>query len=224
MRLKSDKILRVKRLPKMPKSYLDYINSVRKKAKAHGMEVFFSKGKTVFDSNEDTVGTAGFFCGELKRIATGINNPLELWFIVFIHESCHMEQWIENREWFLSKMDDYGKFFDWLNGEKVSKKDLEKSIQAIIDIEKDCEIRSVEKIKKYKFENIDAKEYTQKANCYLFLYAFMLKRRKWYNHVYGNEKCWKSCPITFKKDYSKLSMRLNNAFEEVADKIDLEQK
>ncbi|HUS50357.1 MAG TPA: hypothetical protein VMZ91_09340 [Candidatus Paceibacterota bacterium] len=225
MKLKSDKKLKVKRLPKMPKSYLDYINYVRKKAKAHGIEVFFSKNKTVFDSDEDTVGTGGFFCNdELKRIATGTNNPLELWFIIFIHESCHMEQWIENEEWFSSKVDDYSKFFDWLNGEKATKQELKKSIQAIIDIEKDCEIRSVEKIKKYKFKNIDAKEYIQKANCYLFLYTFMLKRRKWYNHVYGNEKCWKSCPSTFKKDYSKLSARLNKAFETVADKIDLESK
>lgn len=221
MKLKRDKITRVHRLPSMPKSYIDYINSVRRKAKKHGIEVFFSKEDVVYDSNNDNVGCGGFFGEELNRLATATNHNLTHWFSIFIHEACHMEQWIERREWFESKIEIYSRFFEWLTYDKeYTRKQLEESRQAIIEIEQDCEKRAVEKIKKYKFKNITIKRYVQEANCYLYLYSFMLQRRKWYNSVSHKGMCWQLCPTRFPKDYKKIPKKLFLAFTEVADKID----
>lgn len=220
MKLKHDKISKLKRLPPLPKNYLAYINSVRRKAKKYGIEVFFSKEEVVYDGNDDNIGCGGFFSEELMRLATSTNHPFSHWFPIFIHESCHMEQWIERREWFESKIEVYSRFFEWLNHEKeYTRKQLEESRKVIIEVEQDCEKRVVEKIKQYNF-NFSVKQYTQKANCYLYLYSFMLMKRKWYNNVDHRPICWSLCPAKFPKDYKRIPRKLLRVFTEISNRLE----
>lgn len=221
MKLKRDKITKIKKLPSMPKNYLNYINSVKRKAKKYGIEVFFSNEDVVYDSEDDNLGCGGFFSEESKRLATATNNNITHWFSIFIHESCHMDQWIERREWWDKNLEIYSRFFEWLAFEKeYTAKELEESRQIIIEIEQDCEKRAIEKIKKYKFKNIKIKRYIQEANSYLFLYTFMRQKRKWYNNIHSKPNCWSLCPARFPKDYKKIPKKLLNAFIEAAGQID----
>ena len=137
------------------------------------------------------------------------------WLPILVHESCHMDQWYENcKEWkatMLSPDIDATIIIDyWLQGHvDLNKSQSTKVFDSVINMELDCEMRSVNKIIKYKLP-IDITEYVKKANSYIYFYRVMQKERKWYNgskKPYNLKNVWSEFPSHFDNDYNKISKR-----------------
>lgn len=122
-------------------------------------------------------------------IATGGNK--ENWLQVFLHETCHLDQRIERPKWF-DKCDNLVTKLDkWLSNEDGAKDISWDDITKIIELEHDCEKRSLQKIKDFDLP-INLEEYAQKANSYLASYANTFRDRKWDSAPYTDPKRWKS--------------------------------
>ena len=108
------------------------------------------------------------------KLVVATKKPIKEWLPILVHESCHLDQYIENPNKFVE--DDC--IDRWLNGEKVYDKDIRKGISASKRLELDCEKRTVRKIKKYNLP-IDVKEYIQKSNLYIHFYNWVYLNRRW---------------------------------------------
>lgn len=154
---------------------------------------------------------SGYFIGDENNsdpeFGIAIGGKKEDWFLVFLHESCHMDQWLNKSSiWSncqIGGRDAYDMLDEWINGENKEDWEIEKVIKSCIDIELDCEKRVVEKINKYTLTDIDKIEYVKKANSYVMFYGAILKTRKWYiNSPYEIKEIWEKMPIIFlEKNY-----------------------
>lgn len=149
----------------------------------------------VFDSE-----ATGWATEKEIRIATKM--PLEEWFPIYVHETCHVDQSIERKEWHAKLENCVGRLDRWLEGKPV--KGINSSIDGVIELEWDCECRTVKKIKKYNLP-VDIDDYIQKANAYIIGYNWTRVNRKWCKHSYTKESVWNSMP----KKLVSLSTALN---------------
>lgn len=130
------------------------------------------------------------------------------WLKLFIHESCHMDQDIEQVSvWLASEISDTNAFTivdEWLNGIiELSPKQIETYIDMMQAIELDCEKRAIAKIKKYKLK-IDQTQYIKEANAYLYFYEALKETRKWTKPgkgAYRIPEIVAICPDTYQKEY-----------------------
>jgi hypothetical protein len=104
---------------------------------------------------------------------------------IFVHESCHVDQMIDkNSIWY---DESFNTEKDWLDlhtkGETKKSEKVKKYFKKIMELELDCEKRSVEKIKKYNL-NIDINSYIKSGNSYLFSYYCFYHLKCWYHHKY----------------------------------------
>ena len=141
-------------------------------------------------------------------VATG--KEQDKWLKTLVHEYSHMQQWKEDcpawKALRLSKTLNADDVMDkWLSGKTYTNATLDKAFYATMMMELDCEIRSVEAIKKYNLP-IDTVEYIQKANAYVLFYKIIRKYKKWYtinNEPYNNEAIWTKMPKTFRNIYDE---------------------
>jgi hypothetical protein len=164
----------------------------------------------------------GFFSDNPLELVVACGQPEHEWILTYIHESSHMDQFLEDSElWDTSVTKDKDAseiFFDWLDGKRTNMALVKKSMRKLRDVELDCEKRSVKKIKKYKINSINIEEYIQKANAYIFSYTYLLESRKWVQGIYFYEDVIKHSPKKFlknPKDYDKIPQELREAFDRV---------
>jgi hypothetical protein len=159
--------------------------------------------------------SSGYFSSDPSglelAVSTGVKD--ENWLMVLVHESCHLDQWIEDRDAF-EDMDKSASLDEWIGGKRYRKSSIDKAIEAIVKVELDCEKRSVEKIKKYNLP-LDTKRYTCMANTYMYFYYWIKKSRIWVpkNKSLYIEEIIKHAPKRFQKDYSVIPLKLEEAFE-----------
>jgi hypothetical protein len=197
------------------KKIQSFFDSTKETAKLNGVKLIISKSKTLKLSNN--VRCFGYFQGfkngkAILKIATGLEESF--WFPIFVHESCHMEQWIGNtKEWFSSdKLDIVD---EWIGGKEYDKKTVYKSTLASINLELDCEKRTVKKIKKWNLP-INTETYIQKANGYVLFYNYAMKKRKWCHpdsSPHRNKMIYSKMPKTWLRDYSKIPKRIEKIFD-----------
>jgi hypothetical protein len=118
------------------------------------------------------------------------------WLDVLVHESCHMDQYLEGYKYWKCGDSSLLIIDAWLTGKKKTHKELVKATKNVIMLELDCERRTVQKMKKYKIP-FNASLYTQKANSYLFGYWATLRDRKWYPFPYEKKEIYSKMPKTF---------------------------
>ena len=166
----------------------------------------------------DGVRVSGYFEeGPGGNLICAIKKPFNEWFPIFVHESCHMDQWIENSLAWCGTTgpndEDYTEsFWDWLDGKDVPKASLDKSIRALQYLEEDCERRTVKKIKKYDLP-IDIDDYIRHANLYIFSYQYMKETRKWSSTIIEGE-AWHAASKKFYPDYNFVPGPLLRAMRE----------
>lgn len=123
------------------------------------------------------------------RIAT--KRPVSTWIDVFVHETCHLDQQLQRPAWHSRKEEALGKLDDWLAGKRVDY--IERYILEVIELEWDCEKRSLRKIARNKLP-VDRKQYAQMANAYIIGYHWTLANRKWCKKSYETTKVWSRMP------------------------------
>lgn len=168
----------------MDKRLLHYVSITIDKAVQNNISITLHN-KKYYTEGESNARFAGYFDSDGKELLVATGGSKRDWVEVFIHESCHMDQFLENsRIWsdsFNSKGDDkYSYLFEWLDGETYDKKDITLSANTIKALELDCEKRSVSKIVEFDLP-IDLEKYIKKANSYILFYNFVKKHRVWSN-------------------------------------------
>lgn len=122
-------------------------------------------------------------------IATG--GETANWLQVFLHETCHLDQRLERPKWFDACDKLVTELDKWLSNEKGARDISWNDIAKIVELEHDCEARSLQKIKDFGLP-INLEEYAQKANSYLSSYANTFNDRKWDSAPYTDPKRWKA--------------------------------
>lgn len=200
-------------IPHFPNIYHQFIEDTIEVAENHGIKIRFSDGALVYARGEK-VGSAGYFSAEDKVLAvsTADFNITQI-MQIFIHESCHMEQWLFNKKMWNLYSPGYGKFMEWLDKKmELSESKVSKHLQDVIALELDCEKRVIKKIKKYGLP-IDPSLYKKNANTYLYGIIFCSMKRKWYNKLYTKDEIVHLAPSRFRSKYEKIPKKILEAFE-----------
>ncbi len=175
-----------------------FLLDVIETAKEHKIKVVLDPNKVTFGDGDEV---SGLFDSDNLELIVSINKPTEEWVSIMVHESCHMDQHIEQcKEWtdLDIKGHDATTLLDmWLQHiVDLNPDQLKNVIDKVLEMELDCEKRSVDKIKNYKLP-LNIKEYIQKANAYMYFYRALAKTRKWTTKnksPYAVATVWKKMP------------------------------
>lgn len=191
-----------------------YIEDLKKITKENNIKLFLSK--------EEGVQFMGIVCNgyfdDIERLlACGMGKDVSQWLPILLHESCHMDQFLEQiPEWTNNLgMNELDK---WLGGDNnLDQSIIDKEIQTSVAVELDNEKRTVNKIKKWGFDNfINVEEYIQKSNAYVLFYPWMRKNRKWYTlgkEPYNNKEIVSRMPKDFNATYGILTPEIEAIYD-----------
>ena len=187
----------------IPSEFKPFVTSVKRQCKTYGIELVMSPSKTVVLTDDLSQDCHGYFDDANKALVVACGRPFEDWIEILVHEFSHMEQW---------KFDDrWGKWTDacdmtwtWMAGERImNKTQLNKTIDNMVELERDCEIRSVEKIRKWGLP-ISITNYIKKANVYLYSYHMLPELKKFPTGIYNDKYLTSLAPDKFRKSYRKI--------------------
>lgn len=137
----------------------------------------------------DGIKCSGLFDDAELKVASQHKN----WVDVLVHESCHMDQFLEKHPLW-SKVDTGITMIEkWCGGTNYSENRLLQSFKDTIELEWDCEKRSEKKIRKFKLD-INITDYRKQVNSYLYSYWATFRDRKWYPFPYNDPKIVRRMP------------------------------
>ena len=209
---------------RIPKEYSAFITDVRKRAKKHGVKFLINKHQNFVECGG--IRSNGYFSDEDPvTLAVGMGSrPLHQWFIILLHESCHMDQWIEQTDVWNSCTIGTGEWDTmaiidlWINEVvELSVNQRNDYIRRSFEVELDCEKRAAAAIEKWNLP-IHVPQYIQKANAYVTFYKIIQKSRKWYKigkEPYHMRKIWKQMPTEFVEWETPVPKRIRDLYEEI---------
>jgi len=145
--------------------------------------------------DQENLPCSGYFDEKTLVVATNKKNVRE-WLDVLVHESCHLDQFLEKSKLWVSDANSLCVVEAWINKKNISENKKLTGFNNTISLELDCEKRTIAKIKKYNLD-INIEEYVQKANSYLLAYLYAMIYRKCYPTPYENPRIWKKMPKNF---------------------------
>lgn len=137
---------------------------------------------------------------------------------IILHEWSHMDQWFEQDIVWDNNMYKFGDHYkesvdlidEWMHGQALFDGQLDQYIKTAIDVELDCEMRTIKKMYDLHLEDklkFTIDEYIQKANSYIYLYHHIKSTREWNitgKAPYMIEEVWSKFPKHFEGDYTKI--------------------
>ena len=155
-----------------------------------------------------------FTDGEPPCLSAYINENIEDWLPIFVHETCHKDQYLETTDiWNKRIGNEYDalEIFDmWIDHHiELLPHQLRSVLENIVQVELDCERRSVIKIQKYDLP-IDISEYIQKANSYIWYHhaASHVRAYTQRSSPYVNPDIWAKMPVDFNRNYSTIKNKM----------------
>ncbi len=188
-----------------------FIADVRQKARHNGVKLKFTRSASV----KSDVQCAGYFASDPPQLVVAAGVPFKNFLPILVHESCHCDQFLDDRKFWDKNISGVGVVFDWISGKDFNRNTLRNSIKKVINLELDCEIRSIKAIEEYGL-NIDTAEYIRKANAYIMSYSYMYLKnnRKWQSSIYSNPDVWSCAPLSFFGfDHMQPTKKLVRAFD-----------
>lgn len=140
---------------------------------------------------------SGYFDTQDQVLCVAIGRPVKDWFPIFVHESSHMDQFLDREDWSL-EFDAADEFFTWLEG-SVEFEDPTAIAILVARLELDAEVRSIKKMRQYDLftQASEVIEYEKKSATYAFFYLWCAKHRRWYPtgmKPYEIPEIWESAP------------------------------
>ena len=194
------------------------IEDTKRTGEEHGVKIIFENSESV----PYIVGgfpCSGYFVDYVNpTLAVAMGKPKEEFAMVIVHESCHMDQWIEKSPpWnnnFIDGKESVDYIDEGLSGKEFTPEELDNFIRRSIEVESDCERRTIEKAKSYNLP-INIEEETQKANSYILFYSMLKEVRKWNvsgKAPYQIKEVWSQMPKTFDMDYYNVPENLKELY------------
>lgn len=170
---------------------------------------------------EEKIYSAGYWDDSNNKqpvLACQVTSKEQDWVPIFAHEYCHFQQWVDQCDSWKAARHVKGDVMESiLHNKPVSEKILNSSLDAVRDLELDCEKRTVQLFKYYKVP-INVREYIKRANCYIHFYNHIKDYRKWYeqdNKPYQNSKLLLMSSSKFYKNYDDIPSKLKSVFKEI---------
>lgn len=184
----------------VPQEYKPFMAAVKRQCKTYGVELMLSPSKDVVLTDDFSQNCSGYFCDTDKALVVACGKPFKEWFEILVHEFCHMEQWKSDPRW-KEWTGACGKTWEWMAGDIImNKTQLRNLLDKMVELERDCEIRSVEKIKKWGLP-INITQYIKKANVYLYSYHMLPIIKRFPTGVHSDSILVDMAPSKFKKSY-----------------------
>lgn len=201
----------------LPKHIQECVNKIRKTASQHNVTVILSENRFVDVGDKQCNGY--FEDGNSPTLAVACGQPIKQWLPILIHESCHMDQWIEDIPlWNNNLIGNYEAMdiVDLWCSRKVELTNVQLSTYTKLgrEIELDCEKRTAAKILEYNVP-INITEFIQKANSYVYFYTMIKDTRSWYKtnfEPYNIKTLWSKMPPHFYNDYDKISPEIKKLY------------
>lgn len=193
----------------------ELLEFVRQQCERYGVVLYLGEGADV--PCFETTACSGYFDENGPVLAVAIGKPEEEYTAILVHEYCHMMQWVESSRVWIALGESCTMLDQWLSGINFDDRIIQTAIDRIIDVEVDCERRSVEFIREHGI-NIDVEQYTQRANSYVLFYNYIRMTRKWYDpdrKPYNVETVWRMMPTEFQTDNYTLTSQQLNAFHQL---------
>lgn len=180
--------------------------SVESKARKNGVECVLRQDLHLPYPNTSTL-VNGYFVDMPKRtFAVAMGKSLEQWLPVYVHESSHMDQCIEESPAWKERLVP-GTIFEaldmiqlWVDRKiELTETQLSDYIHRARNMEWDCERRSAAKIRESSLP-LDERAYIQKANSCLYFYTAMKELRSRYEpgkEPYNTSEVYTLCPGIF---------------------------
>lgn len=190
-----------------------FVTFVLGRAEQEEIEVIIGRDPYVSLSG---INVSGYF--DETTLAVGCGRPVEQWFDVFVHEACHMDQFLEDDPvWSAAKITPTIEALDiidlWVDYHiELTEEQKAKYLRLCFDIERNCEERVLKVIDQWQLP-IDKTNYARKSNAYIWYYYAVGLVRKWYPP--GRE------PYHMKELWSMMPTTLATSFEPPQDVIDL---
>ena len=178
----------------------NFIAHVRSECKLHDVKLRLSPYKRVRSHGY----CSGYFSDDPRELA--VSKKSSEFLGILVHEFCHMQQWLDKTSVWTDTITECGVeawelMVDYLDGVHFDQKDIDRAFEIIMLCERDCDMRSVKMIKKYKLP-IDVKTYIKQANAYHYFYHVVKDTRKWYGKmpIYMNKNVINLCPDNFRRN------------------------
>jgi hypothetical protein len=187
-----------------------FLDDLRRDCIIHQVTLKFHKGRTV--PLAEGIRGSGYFSGSDKILA--VAKGREDWLWILVHESCHLDQWIENcKVWADDDRWPSGDLIDsHIVGDKVDRRRLRRAILRTIKLELDCERRSLVKIAEYNLP-INTATYIQRANAYVLSYHRVYTVGKWVPGIYDKTVLTSRLPEKMMPDEYYMKERFSKYFE-----------
>lgn len=175
---------------------VDIFYETLQRAYRNGIKVVVSEDLII----KDGLDFGGYFDQKERELGISTVYPRGTWIPIFIHESCHMDQWIEDSEVWIKNSSGVDGFIDWLQHkiEVDDREELSRICKAAQEIEIDCEKRTVKKCHEWGIKL--PKDYIKKANSYILSYQWCMKNRKWMGD-YEDKRILKKIPNEWMNSY-----------------------
>ena len=186
----------------------EWLEIVQSDLKKHKTKLkLFQRNIKIGDSS-----ISGYFSHEEKAIVLNSKKPfLDL----LVHEYNHFRQAVEIPDQFHEWLDGSVPIWDWMDGsyEFPSPKDKNYAFNCIINLERDCEIRSINMIQEYSLP-IDIGEYSKIAWIYINYYNYARKHRTWFRDdvKLSDIKEFNNIEISFEGKMNRLSREMEEIF------------
>jgi len=209
-----DSLLGVHGHPSGVRALLDYVRSF-----CFDYDIRLKFSRTLSVDSGDGVPCNGYFDPEDKVLAVAIRKDISDWFPIFLHEFCHAKQFVDDPKWFFAGCDAEARIFEWAYSRVVvpPKRPIRKYVKLCIDLEKDCEIRTLALVNKFDIASVvPVEEYAKKANAYLFFWRYFYDVRKWYKKgkaPYALEDVWTAMPVDVAIDHMRMPPDIRKVFE-----------
>ena len=196
------------------------IRDISIKARSEGVK-FLVSNEDKIDYPGGDIKVSGYFDGDERVLGIAIGKDKKEWFPILLHESSHMDQWLEEIQLWddlfivitkgdiiidlkFEGRDVYDLMDEYVGGEEFKEWELDEIITRCIRLELDCERRTFQKILDYDLREYDQFEYVKKANSYIMFYGAIKKYRKWYKKPpYEIKEVWDKMPYYFLNNYDK---------------------
>ncbi|MDO8536646.1 MAG: hypothetical protein Q7R94_00145 [bacterium] len=202
-----------------------FVGHVKERARWNNVDLVFAQESHLqYPGSKSLVN--GYFIdkGGKREFGVAMGKPMDKWLSVLVHESSHMDQWMEDAYCWKERLipgtgiEALDEIFRWTAKEiELPPEKVSDYIRRARNVELDCEWRTVQKIREFDLP-IDLVSYIQGANSYLFFYTVMKVTRAWYipgKEPYNIPEVWSLAPkhLMPLNDYKEVPVALMEAYK-----------
>jgi hypothetical protein len=189
---------------------------------AHSVPIQLASGRSLIYKGLEC---AGYFDDAPLGFGVACGGSPRGWFSIFVHETCHMQQWLDQSPIWTRQVDGRNPsdvFDSWISGrEDLPAATLGAVIDALVDVEIDCEQRVAGRIRELGLP-IKLETHVRKSNAYAWSYRYMQETRDWdHSALYQYPQVWRRMPAHFDNDYSVLPARVRAAFDAMVERLEM---